>query len=221
VNRRRTLSRSEQREDQNHGQGSIVVISAPSGTGKSTVVRHLLSSMPSLRFSISYTTRRPRAWEKNGREYFFVSPARFKEMVAAGEFVEWARVYGNLYGTSRLQLQQTRQKGKDILLDIDVQGHREVRRRLPEAISIFLLPPSYEELKNRLVDRRSDSAPAIQKRLSAAREEIGHWPEYDYIVVNDEADKAGRALRDIIKAARFHRKSRRKEIQQICKTFGG
>jgi guanylate kinase len=196
-----------------------VIISAPSGAGKSTVVRRLLSSTPSLHFSISYTTRQPRAWEKNGREYFFVSPARFKEMVAAGEFVEWARVYGNLYGTSRLQLQQARQQGMDVLLDIDVQGHREVRRRLPEAISIFLLPPSYEELKSRLVDRRSDSASAIQKRLSAAREEISHWPEYDYIIVNDDADRATQALRAIIRAARFHRKSCRKEIQKICKTF--
>jgi guanylate kinase len=215
------LNRSGEREDQDYREGNIVIISAPSGAGKSTVIQHLLSSMPSLRFSVSYTTRRPRAREKNGREYFFLSPARFKEMIAAGEFVEWARVYGNLYGTSRLQLQQARQEGKDILLDIDVQGHREVRRRLPEAISIFLLPPSYEDLKNRLVERRSDSATAIQKRLSAAREEIGHWQEYDYIVVNDEADKASQALKDIIRAARFRRKSCRKEIQQICKTFGG
>jgi guanylate kinase len=212
VSRDRTKTRRE---------GSIVIISAPSGAGKSTVVRHLLSSAPGLRFSISHTTRRPRPWEKNGREYFFVSPARFKEMVRAGEFVEWARVYGNLYGTSRVQLEQARRKGRDILLDIDVQGHREVRKRLPQAVSIFLLPPSYEELKSRLVDRRSDSAAAIQRRLKAAREEIRHWPEYDYIVVNDEADRATQALRAIVRAVRFHRKSRRREIQQICKTFGG
>jgi guanylate kinase len=215
------LNKGGRRQNHDYRKGSIVIISAPSGAGKSTVVRHILSSMPDLRFSISHTTRSPRAREKNGREYFFVSTARFKKMVAAGEFVEWARVYGNLYGTSRLQLQQARQKGENILLDIDVQGHREVRRRLPEAISVFLLPPSYDELKNRLIDRRSDSAGAIQKRLSAALEEISHWPEYDYIVINHKANQASEALRDIIKAARFHRKSCREEIQQICKTFGG
>lgn len=204
-----------------HADGSILIISAPSGAGKSTVVQRLLSSMPGLGFSISYTTRRPRDWEKNGREYFFVSRARFKAMAAAGEFVEWARVYGNYYGTSRLQLQQARRNGKDILLDIDVQGHREVRRRLPEAISIFLLPPSYAELKRRLIARHSDSAAAVGRRLRAARREIRCWREYDYIVTNDEAGRAVQALKAIVKAARFDRRNRRREVEQICKTFGG
>ena len=177
--------------------------------------------MPGLRFCVSYTTRRPRAREKDGREYFFVTPARFKQMAAAGEFVEWARVHGNLYGTPRLQLEQARREGKDVLLDIDVQGHREVRKHVPGAISIFLLPPSYQELKRRLVNRRSESAVAVERRLVAACEEIRHWPEYDYIVVNDDARGATRGLRAIVKAARFHRKNRREQVQEICKTFGG
>jgi guanylate kinase len=184
------------------------------------VVRRLLASVPGLRFSISYTTRRPRRSEKNGREYFFVTPARFQAMAAAGEFVEWARVYGNLYGTSRLQVQQARQDGNDILLDIDVQGHRDVRKRLPEAVSVFLLPPSYEELERRLTDRRSDSGAVIARRLEAAREEIRHWPEYDYIVVNDDPGRAVQALKAIVKAARFHGNNQRREVQQILKTFG-
>jgi guanylate kinase len=207
--------------EKTRGQGSVVIISAPSGAGKSTVVRRLLSSMPGLRFSVSYTTRPPRAWEKNGREYFFVTPARFREMAAAGEFVEWARVHGNLYGTSRLQLQQARRAGKDVLLDIDVQGHRKVRRRLPEAVSIFLLPPSYQELRRRLVMRGSESATGLRRRLCAALEEIHAWPEYDYIVVNDEASRAAQALRTIVTAARFHRVNCREEVQRICRTFGG
>lgn len=203
------------------GPGSIIIISAPSGSGKSTVVQRLLASMPRLRFSISYTTRRPRSQEKDGREYFFVSSAKFRKMAAAGEFVESARVYGNLYGTSRLQLQEARLAGRDILLDIDVQGHQKVKRRLPEAVSIFLLPPSYQELRRRLIDRRSDTPDVIVKRLRAAQEEVRHWTEYDYVVVNNEVNRTVRALRAIVRAARFHRENGRHEIQEICRTFGG
>ncbi|HLI35092.1 MAG TPA: guanylate kinase [Terriglobia bacterium] len=202
-------------------QGNIVIISAPSGSGKSTIVRRLLASTRGLEFSVSYTTRRPRPREREGRDYFFITVAHFKRMIAAHEFVEWAKVYGNYYGTPRRQLVEARQAGKDILLDIDVQGHRKVRRQLPEAISIFLLPPSFQELRRRLIRRHSDAPQTIEKRLAAAREEIRHWPEYDYIVVNDDVRQTTGALRSILAAARFRQTNQQEKIRQILKTFGG
>ncbi len=161
------------------------MISAPSGAGKSTLIKRLMAASPGLRFSVSYTTRAPRATEKNGRDYFFVSPKVFERMVRRGEFVEWADVYGHLYGTAHKQLQAAQEAGQDILLDIDVQGHQQVRQRLPEAVSVFILPPSFQELSRRLRDRHSDAPEEIERRLETAREEIAHWAEYDYLVVND------------------------------------
>lgn len=203
------------------GRGSIIVISAPSGAGKSTLVRRLRASLPRLTFSVSYTTRRPRPGEKEGRDYFFVSPARFKRMIAAGEFVEWAEVFGCLYGTSWKQLRAAQQAGQDILLDIDVQGHRQIRRRLPGAISVFVLPPSRRVLERRLRRRCSDSPEVIKRRLAAARKEITHWPEYDYLVVNDRVGRATQALRAVVLGARLRRQHQRVCAQEICKTFGG
>ena len=201
-------------------RGSIIVISAPSGAGKSTLVKRLLGSTPGLTFSISFTTRPPRLGEKNGREYFFVSPARFKRMVATGEFVEWADVFGHLYGTSWKQLRTAQEVGKDVLLDIDVQGHRQVRRRLPEAVSIFVLPSSFRELERRLRHRHSDAPEVIARRLATARKEIAHWREYDYLVVNDRLSSATQALRAVVMAARQRRENQQARVQEICKTFG-
>ncbi|MGH9402568.1 MAG: guanylate kinase [Terriglobia bacterium] len=202
-------------------KGSIAIISAPSGSGKSTVVRRLLRSVRGLEFSVSYATRAQRPREKDGRDYHFVSLPRFKQMIAARDFVEWARVYGNYYGTSLRQIEAAQYAGRDILLDIDVQGHRKVRRRLPEAVSIFLLPPSYGELRRRLIRRHSDAQDAIEKRLAAAREEIRHWAEYDYVVVNDDVRQATRSLRTILAAAHLRQESQHARIRKICKTFGG
>jgi guanylate kinase len=202
-------------------RGSIVVISAPSGSGKSTLIRSLLSDFPDLRFSISYTTRTPRAGEKHGREYFFVSRKVFEGMIARHEFVEWADVYGHFYGTARKQLKAAQTAGRDILLDIDVQGHRQVRASLPEAISVFILPPSFRELARRLRDRRSDTAEQIERRLRTAREEITHWPEYDYLVVNDHLANATQVLRGIVQAARFRRLNQEGRVRKIVRTFGG
>jgi guanylate kinase len=203
------------------GEGNIVIISAPSGSGKSTIIRRLLASTRGLEFSVSYTTRRPRPREREGKDYFFIAVAQFKRMIAAHEFVEWAKVHGNYYGTPRRQMVEARQAGKDILLDIDVQGHRKVRRQLPEAISIFLLPPSFQELRRRLIRRHSDAPQTIEKRLAAAREEIRHWREYDYIVVNDDVRQTTGALRSILAAARFRQTNQQEKIRQILKTFGG
>ena len=202
-------------------RGSIVIISAPSGSGKSTLVQRLLARVPGLRFSISYTTRPPRRGEKHGRNYFFVSRREFRRMIAARELVEWATVFGHLYGTSRRQLRAAQEAGQDILLDIDVQGHRKVRRRLPEAVSIFVLPPSFRELERRLRHRHLDAPEVIARRLNDARQEIRHWPEYDYLVVNDRLSKAVRALQAIVEAAGLRREVQRDRAKEIAETFGG
>ncbi|MBZ5545065.1 MAG: guanylate kinase [Acidobacteriia bacterium] len=203
------------------GRGSIIVISAPSGSGKTSLVQRLLARVPRLRFSVSYTTRPPRRGEKHGRDYFFVSRREFRRMIAARELLEWATVFGHLYGTSRRQLREAQEAGQDILLDIDVQGHRQVRRRLPEAVSIFVLPPSFQELDRRLRHRHSDSPEVIARRLNDARQEIRHWREYDYLVVNDRLSKAARALQAIVEAAGLRREVQRNRAKEIAETFGG
>lgn len=202
-------------------RGSIIVISAPSGAGKSTLIERVLRALPSLSFSVSHTTRRPRAGERQGREYFFVSRPRFRRMAAAGDFLEWAEVYSNYYGTSRRQVDAAVSSGRDILLDIDVQGHGQVRRKLPEAISVFVLPPSFKELEHRLRRRHSDAPEVIAERLGAARREVRRWKEYDYVVVNDSLSRATRALKSIIEAARQRRQTQKDCVGQIRKTFGG
>jgi len=201
--------------------GNIIVISAPSGTGKSTVVKRMVASVAGLGFAVSHTTRPPRSGEQNGREYFFTSAARFKRMVAAGDFVEWAKVYGHLYGTTWKQLHHALEGGKDVVLDIDVQGHAQVRRRLPEALSIFLLPPSFPELARRLSRRHSDPAEVIASRLAMARKEMRHWSEYDYLIVNDRIPSAVQAAKTIVQAARFRQQNQRGLVEDICRTFGG
>lgn len=202
-------------------RGNIIVISAPSGAGKSTLIKRLMASVPGLSFSVSHTTRPPRPGERNGRDYFFVSPARFKKMIATGDFVEWADVFGHLYGTSWQRVLRARGAGKDVLLDIDVQGHRQVRQQLPEAVSVFILPPSFREMARRLRHRHSDSPEVIERRLKRARKEITHWREYDYLVVNDSLPRASAALRAVVVAARHRREVRQEQVRKICKTFGG
>ena len=189
------------------GRGSIIVISAPSGSGKSTLVKRLMASVPGLAFSVSHTTRPRRKGEKEGRDYFFVTRQRFEKMIAAGEFVEWADVFGCFYGTSRRQIDSALKAGLDVILDIDVQGHQQVRRRLPEALSVFVMPPSFQELERRLRDRHADSPQVIERRLGAARQEISRWPEYDYLIVNDRLVPATQALRAVVQAARFRRQN--------------
>jgi guanylate kinase len=202
-------------------RGSIIVISAPSGSGKSTLVRRLLAAVPSLKFSVSHTTRPRRRGERHGRDYFFVTRPRFERLVAAGEFVEWAEVFGHLYGSSWRELRKAQEAGQDVLLDIDVQGHRQVKRRLPEAVSVFLLPPSYRELERRLRNRHADSPEVIERRLKGARREIARWREYDYLIVNDRLPKAAAALTAVVEAARRRRPVQEGIALKICRTFGG
>lgn len=210
-----------QRSKPGAAPGSVIVISAPSGSGKSTLVRRLMASVPGLVFSVSYTTRPRRPGERDGKDYFFVSTEQFRRMVAAKEFVEWADVHGHMYGTSRRQVRRAQEAGKDVLLDIDVQGHRQVRRRLPEAASIFLLPPSFRELERRLRRRHSDAPEVIRRRLQNARREITRWREYDFLVVNDRLPRALRSLRAVVEAVRVGRQAQQQRAREIQRTFGG
>jgi len=199
----------------------MLVISAPSGAGKSTLVRRLIALLPDLVFSVSHTTRRQREGEKEGQDYFFVTRRRFESMIAADEFIEWAEVFGHLYGTSKAQVEKILVDGRDVLLDIDVQGHQQVRKRLHDALSVFILPPSFEELKRRLTERHSDSPQDVERRLTAACQEISHWPEYDYLVVNDRLARATEALRAIVQTGRLRRQIQAERAEEICRTFGG
>lgn len=199
----------------------MIVLSAPSGAGKTTFAKRLLRAVPGLRFSVSHTTRPARAGEQNGREYFFVSRRVFKGMIARGEFLEWAEVYGNLYGTSWKALQEAQAAGYDVLLDIDVQGQRQVRRRLPEAVDIFLLPPSADELERRLRRRHQDTEEVIARRLTEARREVRRWKEYDFLIVNDKISSAESALKAVVMASRFRRGMQQDRARAIAKTFGG
>jgi guanylate kinase len=180
----------------------VYIVSAPSGSGKSTLVNELLKVAKHLDFSISYTTRAPRGSEQNGKEYFFVTKEEFKAMIAADEFLEYANVFGNYYGTARRFWREAEAKGNDLLLDIDVQGAEEIKKRLPEAVSIFILPPDREKLEWRLRHRGLDSEAVIRRRLDAARREIENYSKYDYILVNDRLEQSTDELRAVVLAER-------------------
>ena len=167
-------------------RGRLFVIAAPSGAGKTSLVRALMEREPGLRFSISYTTRPQRPAELHGRDYFFVSPDEFERMAAAGEFLEHARVFDNRYGTARRQVDEWLAAGQDLILEIDWQGARQVRAALPECVSVFILPPSLGELERRLRGRGTDAEEVIGRRLRDAASDMTHWREFDHVVVNDE-----------------------------------
>lgn len=182
--------------------GVIFVVSAPSGAGKTSLCRALTESLENLTHSISTTTRKPRPGEMDGRDYFFVTVDRFHEMVKAGDFVEWAEVHGNLYGTSRRVLQDMVAQGIDVILDIDTQGAKQIQEKFAQAVFIFIMPPSLEILEERLRNRRSDDEDEIVRRMARARDEIKDYGRYDYIVVNRDFDRALSELRSIIVAER-------------------
>jgi guanylate kinase len=181
---------------------SVFIISAPSGSGKSTLVNEILKVVPGLEFSISYTTRAPRGSEQNGREYFFVTREQFEEMLKLDEFLEHAEVFGNYYGTARQFLRDAEEHGKDLLLDIDVQGAQQIKQKLPRAVSIFVLPPDRTTLEKRLRSRSLDAEKVIQRRLITATREIENYSKYDYILVNDRLDESTEALKSILLAER-------------------
>jgi guanylate kinase len=183
----------------------VYIISAPSGSGKSTLVDRVRQIVPGLKFSISYTTRPHRGDETNGREYFFVSRTEFEEMIRKDEFLEYADVFGNYYGTARRFLREAEQEGNDLLLDIDVQGAAQIKRKIPQAVSIFILPPNRQELEKRLRLRSLDAEPVIQRRLVTASREIENYTKYDYILVNDRLEESIAALQSILLAERLKR----------------
>jgi guanylate kinase len=198
---------------------TVFVISAPSGSGKSTLVHELMKGLEGLRFSVSYTTRPPRGPEENAKEYFFISREDFEARIAADEFLEWAEVFGHYYGTHRSELERAAAEGCDLVLDIDVQGAQQLKRKLPAAVSIFILAPSRQELEQRLRARSQDSGPVIERRLREAKEEIRNYSQYDYVLVNREVSASVERLKAIVEATRSRRDRMEREIRPILETF--
>jgi len=182
----------------NSPRGNLYVISAPSGAGKTTLVRKIMDLHSHLRFSISYTTRQPREGETNRKDYFFLDTALFEQMRKADEFLEYAEVFGHFYGTGRQQVEELRNQGHDVLLEIDWQGAQQIRARQPDCCSIFILPPSLPELERRLRGRGTDSDDAISQRLSEAVDDMSHWQEFDHVVINDDLEDAISSLQAIM-----------------------
>jgi guanylate kinase len=183
-------------------KGNVFIVCAPSGAGKTSLVKELLARDPNVNLSVSHTTRAPRPGEQGGRDYHFVTRPAFQAMLGRAEFLESAEVHGNLYGTSQAWIEAHRSQGYDIVLEIDWQGAQQVRKVIPEAIGIFILPPSLEVLRQRMMDRRQDSAAVIERRLKAARGEIAHLEEFDYAIINNNFDEAVEDLASIVRSAR-------------------
>ncbi len=198
---------------------NVIVVSAPSGAGKSTVLGRILEELPDIRFSVSHTTRKPREGENEGVHYYFVSKRSFEELKAGGRMLEWAHVHDHLYGTSHAEYERARQERVDLLLDVDVQGAAQVRMKVADAVSIFILPPSFDALKRRLRGRGSESEAVIERRLKAAAEEASLYGEYDYILVNDDLDRCVESLKCVIRAARARKSRVDGEAARILETF--
>lgn len=197
-------------------RGLLIILSSPSGAGKSTLSRRLLEADPEVRFSVSATTRPPRPGEQDGREYYFRSQREFEAMAAAGEMLEWAEVFGHLYGSPRAPVEKAIEAGRDVLFDVDWQGGQQIRDSAlrASAVSIFILPPSIAELESRLRLRGQDSAAVVADRMAKSRDEIGHWAEYDYVLVNSNLVRCEAELRAIITAERL-RRDRRPDLMRL------
>lgn len=199
--------------------GNLIIVSAPSGAGKTTLVELMLKRLPDVRPSISMTARAPRPGEEDGRHYHFVSPVEFNSMIDRGEFLEWAEVHGNLYGTPRRAVEECRNAGQDVVLTIDVQGASAARAPFPDAVSVFILPPSRQSLEERLHARGTDSAEVRRRRLENARAEIVEYRKFDYLIVNDNLERATDDLVAIVLAARCARDRRASTAEAILQEF--
>jgi guanylate kinase len=198
---------------------TVFIVSAPSGSGKSTLVSRILTEVKDLMFSISYTTRKPRGSEKDGQSYRFVSREEFEAMIARGEFLEWAQVFGNYYGTHRGILEVAQAEGKDLVLDIDVQGARQLKVTVPEAVTVFILAPSKQILEQRLRARGEDRDEVIKRRLKEAAEEIRNYGAYDYVLINRDLEESADVLGAIVRAERARRSRIEDRIKPILETF--
>jgi guanylate kinase len=199
--------------------GTLFVVSSPSGGGKGTLIRRVLDSVPNLSYSVSYTTRTPRNGEVHGREYYFVNRETFETMVRANEFLEWAEVHGNLYGTSKQQVALETAAGTDIVLEVDVQGAASIRNLTLDSVSVFILPPSYETLKERLIARGTDSAEQLALRLNNAPEELRQFSCFDYVIINDDVDRAAHQLAAIIYGERARCERQDKVVKRVIENF--
>jgi guanylate kinase len=203
-----------------HGTGgSVIVVSAPSGAGKTTVVTRVLNELDGLRFSVSHTTRAPRPGEKDGVEYHFIEVAAFERLRDTGQLLEWALNYGHYYGTGVAELEGARRDGVDLLLDLDVKGAAQVRNKIADAVTVFVLPPSYADLERRLRGRGQDDEASIQRRLDVAREELSFYHAYDYAVINDDLNSCVDSMKTIIRAARFRVGRMGGRAHDILETF--
>jgi guanylate kinase len=202
-------------------RANVYIVSAPSGSGKTTLLQNLLRTFQDLKFSVSYTTRQPRAGERHGTDYFFTERPVFMDMVEKGEFLEWAEYYGQLYGTSRSFVEEHTAAGRDVILDIDVNGARQVKSKIENAIAVFILPPSFAELERRLRSRRLESDEAIHRRLEIAKGELPYYRDYDYIVVNDVLEHSVQTLEAIVRCGRALPLRQQDRIEEIIASFGG
>jgi guanylate kinase len=200
-------------------RGTLFVVSSPSGGGKGTLIRRVLDVVPNLSYSVSYTTRAPRYGEVEGREYFFVDRPAFEGMIAADEFLEWACVHGNLYGTAKHQVAVETAAGLDIILEVDVQGADSVRHLLLDSVSVFILPPSYEILKQRLIARGTDTQEELEVRLRNAPEELNQYSKFDYVIFNDNVERASSQLASIIHAERARRARQESLVKEVIQKF--
>ena len=201
------------------GRGMLIVVSSPSGGGKGTLIDRVLQTVAGVSYSVSYTTRAPRAKEQDGREYFFVTTLAFQEMIERGEFLEWADVYGHFYGTSHRQVDRERDAGRDIILEIDVQGAESIRGLVPDAVSVFILPPSFEMLRTRLTARGTDSAEDLQRRLRGAPAEVEQYRKFQYVILNDDINRASAQLASVIYAERARRERQETTLREALADF--
>ncbi len=199
--------------------GTLFVVSSPSGGGKGTLIQRVLKVIPDLSYSVSYTTRTPRPGEVNGREYCFVTRQEFEEMIAAGDFLESAIVHGNLYGTSRKQVLRDTSAGRDIILEVDVQGAASVRELMLDSVSIFILPPSFEVLRERLLARGTDSPEELGVRLRNAPAELKAYSTFDYVIINDDAARAASQLAAIVSAERARLERQERVVRDVVRSF--
>lgn len=200
-------------------KGVLFIISSPSGGGKGTLIREVLRTVPNIGYSVSFTTRARREGETHGKDYFFVSAEEFENLIRLGEFLEFANVHGNFYGTSRAQVAEEIEAGRDVILEIDVQGAAIIRQIFPDAVGVFILPPSFEVLRRRLVARQTETDENLAIRLRNARTEVEEYVDFQYVVINDEVSKATSDLEAVIYAERLKKDRQRQAVENILETF--